>query len=733
MKKLLLFLILFPLLLFAQRQQPKVGLVLSGGGAKGFAHIGVLEAIEKAGVQIDYVGGTSMGSIVGGLYAAGYSPKQIQQVIDKEDFMQLLQDKVPRREKPFFKKNFGEKYAFSLPIKKGEIGLPLGLSKGQNALNLLTELLAPVDEINDFSKLPIPFYCIATNIENGKQALLEKGSLPLAIRASAAFPSLLNPVEIDGELLVDGGIVNNFPADVMKEKGMDIIIGVDVQGQLLKREELESVASILLQIVNFQIYDKSAERVKLLNVYIKPDVIDYSVVSFDKKKEILNEGYKVARKYQSVFDSIGKLQIKKPRPKLLLKEEKFLIDRIIINGNKNYTDNYILGKLQLKKGDSVSYKNISKKINTLTATNNFARIDYHLDKSFSGKRLSILVKEDDVQTYLRMGVHYDLLYKSAILVNYNHKKLLFQNDELSFDVGIGDRIRYDLEYLVDNGLAPSYGFSSRYNSFKSTFPFNETVNNINIKYEDFTNAIYIQTTLDRKFAVGIGLENKWIKASSRTILTNNGEDTLFDDSNYLNSFAFLKLDTFDKEMNPTKGFYADIGFKWFMWSDRNDILNKLAVNSEEFHQFSQLQGSISFATTFWDKLTFQYISEAGYTLGRKASQVFDFRLGGYNQNYINNFKPMYGYDTAELTNQSFLRSEFNFRYKVFNKQYASFIANYARVEEDIFAGGSLFKNTKSGYAVGYGVETFLGPIELKYSWSPDHKEQYWLFNLGFWF
>ena len=729
MKKLLI-LLLFPALMLAQ-EQPKVGLVLSGGGAKGIAHIGILKELEKAGVQIDYIGGTSMGAIVGGLYAAGYTADQIEEAVFETDFMSLLQDKVPRKEKPFFSKVNGEKYAVSLPIKKGSLGLPLGLSKGQNVLNFLTELLAPVDEISDFSKLPIPFYCIGTNIETGEEEVLETGSLPLALRASAAFPSLLNPVDIEGKLLVDGGVVNNFPADVMKKKGVDIIIGVSVQGELLKKDELVSVASLLMQIINFQMYKKSDEQIELLNVYIRPNVIEYSVIGFDQKNEVLDEGYKAAKKYRVVFDSIAKMQPSKRKlPKIELKEKKFIVDRIIIKGNKNYTNNYILGKLQLREGDSVSYKEISKKINTLTATKNFTRIDYHFDKSFHGKKLELTVKEEKIQSYLRLGLHYDLLYKSAVLLNYNHKKLLFQNDELSVDFGIGDKIRYNLEYFVDNGFLTSYGFSTRYNSFNSDFIYDTGL--INGKYSDFSSSLYFQTTFDKKFAIGIGAEHKNIEASTQNI-SSDGKEDFFDRSNYINAYSYLKLDTYNKEMFPTRGFYADIGFKWFLWSDRNNRLEGLLPNSEPFHQFSQLGGTLGFATTFYDKLTFQYTSQAGYTLGKKSFEIFDYHLGGYNQNYINNFIPMYGYDTGGLNNQSYLRSEFNLRYEVLKNHYAMFIANYARVEEDIFDKGSLFKNTKSGYALGYSVETFMGPVELKYTWSPDHSEHYWLFNLGFWF
>ena len=271
---------------------------------------------------------------------------------------------------------------------------------------------------------------------------------------------------------------------------------------------------------------------------------------------------------------------------------------------------------------------------------------------------------------------------------------------MSLDIAIGDRIRYDFQYFIDHGIRPSYGFRSRYNSFKSEFLFDSNL--INIKYNDFTNSLYLKTTFDKKFALGIGVEHKMLHASSENILTN-GVETFFDNSNYLNIYSFLKLDTYDKKMFPTKGFYADLDFKWFVWSDRNNKLSKLAQMSEPFQQFSQIKGTIGFASTFYKKLTLQYTGEAGYTLGKKLSEMFDYRLGGYNQNYINNFTSFYGYDTGSLNDQSYLKSEINLRYQFLEKQYATFIANYARVEENVFTVGNLFDNIKSGYALGYGV------------------------------
>lgn len=725
MKKLIIIILLFPFCLFSQSKQPKIGLVLSGGGAKGFAHVGVLKEIEKAGIKLDYIGGTSMGAIVGGLYAAGYTANQIEKIITDTDFFELLQDKLPRSSKPLFEKENGENTALTLPIQNGSIGLPKGFSKGQSVLNFLTRLLAPVDDIKDFKKLPIPFFCIATNVENGNEVILEKGFLPLALRASGSFPTLLHPIEMDDKLLVDGGIANNFPVEIMRNKGIDIIIGVNVQGKLFKKEKLNSVVDILNQIVSYQMYNKSDQEIADVDVYLHPDIYNYTVVDFDKGKEILNKGTKEALTKTKAFDSIAKLQEKRyKKEKLILNDNDFVLKKIFIKGNKNYTRAYILGTLQLQVEDVLNQKIFTEKINNLTATDNFRRIDYNFTNSPNGKILHLNLKENNVNTKLRLGIHYDLLYQSGVLINYTKKKAILKNDVFSVDFVIGDNLRYNLDYFVDNGFYTSFGLKSRYNVFKTDVTYNQNnISRLNVKYRDFTNSIYVQTKFDRKFAIGIGFEHKHIFADSDNFLLNN-KPAIYDKSSYLNTFGYLKLDSYDKKIFTTKGFFADIGFKWFLAS---------SDYNKDFHQFSQVKGKLGFATTFWNKLTFQYESEAGITLGSVDSEVFDFNLGGYNQNYINNFVSLYGYEIGDFTGQSFLKSTFHLRYQFINNNFATFIANYARAEDDLFKTGNLFANTKSGYALGYSLNTIIGPIELKYSWTPDLNRNYWLFNLGFWF
>ena len=276
--------------LFSQ-EDPKIGLVLSGGGAKGLAHIGALKVIDSLGIKIDYVGGTSMGAIVGGLYAAGYSAKELDSIFKSTDLTELIQDNVPRSAKTFYEKDDSERYALSLPFDDFKVSFPEGISGGQNIYNEFVRLLYHVKDIQDFNKLPIPFLCIATNIETGKPVLLDNGYLPEAIMASGTLPSLFEPSEVNGQILIDGGVVNNYPLDEVKAKGADIVVGVDVQDALAKRDALSSATEILVQINNYRTVKDMVNKIKETDIYIKPNIQDFSVIDFELRDEIIRKWF----------------------------------------------------------------------------------------------------------------------------------------------------------------------------------------------------------------------------------------------------------------------------------------------------------------------------------------------------------------------------------------------------------------------------------------------------------
>ncbi|MEX1384042.1 patatin-like phospholipase family protein, partial [Lutibacter sp.] len=587
MKRTLIFVFFLTFLVSFSQEKPanqdlKVGLVLSGGGAKGLAHVSVLKVLEEAGVRVDYIGGTSMGAIIGALYASGYTANQLDSILKVIDFDLILTDQMPRKSKPFYEKEIGEKYALSLPVKNKRVGIPRALSEGQSVLNLLTKLTQHVNNITDFNKLPIPFVCIATNLETGKQEILNSGFLPEAVKASGSFPTLLAPVEIDEKILTDGGIVNNFPVDEVISMGADIIIGVDIQSGLDKKDNLSSAVAIINQIVGFQMYKTLDYKYGKVDVLIKPDVTHYNVISFDKKKEIMKAGDEAAREHMDNLRAIAKQQTTKETPKIKTKQLQYDISDIRIQGNLNYTRAYILGKLNLKKQDKTGYNKLIQSINNLYATGNFENVQYKIlddTENEEGSVLSLKVKEHRISNYLQLGAHFDDLYKTGIIINSTAKHLFNKNDIISADIILGDNIRYNFDYFIDNGFYTSFGVKSRYNSFNANLNFEQTnsniedsnVNEINLVYEDFTNQIYFQTVFNRKFALGVGGEHKHLKVFTETIsslestVSANREKRLyFDNSDYLNLIAYLKIDTYDKKYFQKYGVFLDTEFRWFL-------------------------------------------------------------------------------------------------------------------------------------------------------------------------
>ncbi|RKS94968.1 NTE family protein [Flavobacterium limicola] len=732
MKKIALLLIVFTnLAVFSQEQKrPKIGLVLSGGGAKGFAHIGVLKVLEEAGVKIDYIGGTSMGAVIGGLYASGYNASQIDSIFQATDFNELINDFIPRSSKNFYERRNDELYALVLPFNKMKIGIPEALSKGMYNYNLLSRITRNVRHIKDFNQLPIPFLCIGTNIETGEEVLLNKGNLAQAMIASSAFPSLFSPVEIDGKILVDGGVVNNYPIEEVRKLGADIIIGVDVQNDLLDRTQLKDATKILVQITNLQSIERMKKNVTNTDIYIKPDITQYGVISFDKGKEIIRKGEEAAF---AVYEQIKKIVDESSpyrKPKLELSSDSIQVRAIKSNELDNYTKEYVIGKLRFKPGAKTCYDDLLKGINNINATKNFSAISYSLEPNKEDVDLHISLKENPTKTYLKFGLHYDNLFKSGVLVNLTRKKTLFKNDIASLDIILGDNIRYNLDYYIENGFNLSFGFKSHYNQFNrnvakeisSTTLNNPDINSINVDFTDMTNQAYFQSLFVQKFLIGGGVELKYLKIKSETLAN---VDPIIDNSNYLSLFGYLKFDSFDNKYFPKKGWYFSGDIQSYLLSSNY---------TGNFQPFSIAKGDFGVAATLFKNTTVKFQTDAGFSFGQESVAFFNFILGGYGYNPLNNFKYLYGYDYLSVAANSYIKSTATVDYEFLKKNHFNFSANFANIGDRIFETVDWISIPKySGYAVGYGLETVIGPIEIKYSWSPEQPKGFTWFSIGFLF
>lgn len=730
------------------KQAPKVGLVLSGGGAKGLAHIGVLKIIEEAGVTIDYVGGTSMGAIVGALYASGYSAKELDSIFRTTDFASLIQDNVPRSAKTFYEKDDSERYALGLPFNNFKVSFPQAISGGQNIYNELVRLLYHVKDVDDFNELPIPFVCVATNVETGEEVLLNSGYLPEAIMASGTFPSLFEPAEIDGEILIDGGVVNNYPIDEVKALGANLIIGVDVQHDLAKRESLSSATEILLQINNYRTVNDMKKKSAETDIYIRPNIDDYSVVDFERSLEIIDSGEKAGKENSNVLKELAEKQEKKNSLQTpVITADSLTINRLIIEGNNSYTRGYVKGKLRFDLAKPISFDKLRQGTNNLAATGNFKAIRYKLASNGLGTDLILKLKEDSDRMFIKMGAHYDDLFKSAALINLTRKNFFLKDDVASFDFILGDHLRYNFEYYVDKGAYWSFGINSNFTNFDEEIDFNlirsnfdviddPNISEISLDVTDLTNQIYLQTVVREEFAFSVGLEHKLLRYSTRTLsqisetddatfVPVSGERTFFENSNYFSTYGRLMLDTYNDKYFPTKGLFFDGDFHFYVFSsDFND----------NFKEFSIAKARMGTAFKIFPQLALNIETEGGFKLGTSGVSSFDFVLGGFGNDLINNFIPFFGYDFLSLPGNSYVKAYTRLDLEIAPKNHILFTANVANVDDDLFRTGEWFTEPNfSGYGVGYGFESFLGPVQIYYSWTPQLDDSNVFFSVGYWF
>ncbi|WP_316928138.1 hypothetical protein [Gillisia marina] len=315
---------------------------------------------------------------------------------------------------------------------------------------------------------------------------------------------------------------------------------------------------------------------------------------------------------------------------------------------------------------------------------------------------------------------------------------MFTNDVASLDVVLGDNFRYNFQYYIDKGYYWSLGVKSRYNTFNKGIPFDFVdsnanvdgigINKVEVDYQDYTNQLYVETQFQQIFSFGVGIEHKYLKVTTETLgntTASANPNGTFEKSNYYSTFGYLKLDSFDNKHFPTKGVYFDGDFHLYAFS--SDYNNN-------FNEFSIAKGTVGYVFSPFNKFTTRISSETGFRIGQEGPNSLDFFLGGYGNDFINNFIPFYGYDFISISGDSYIKGMLELDYEIFRKNHITLSANFANVENELYTTGNWFSTPDyTGYALGYGIETFLGPVEVKYSYSPEIKQNEWFISFGFWF
>jgi NTE family protein len=694
------FMCLLPSVLNAQdaKPQPKVGLVLSGGGAKGFAHIGVLQVLEEAGLRVDYIAGTSMGAIIGALYSIGYTPGQIKEIVMDQNWLDLFDDQVMRRFLPMVGKDHANRFTAIFPIKQGKVGMPSGLITGQKLQTLLARLTWPVHQVRDFRNLPIPFRCLATNLENGQRVVLNQGVVSEALRASMSIPTVFVPMEIDGALLVDGGLVDNLPVAEVLKMGADIVVGVDVSATLRTKEQLNSLIEVLDQTINFQTYAWVQEQRKLCQLLLVPDLSGYTPADFNRVESLIEKGEQAAREalpeLKKLMDSMGLEKITQPRPNLAPPESIFIYN-IEIDGLSRVSRKSVISELGLKSNSWISLQNLNQAIDKVYSTQFFEKVSYLLEPGQGGNCLKVKVVEKDHQV-LGLGFRYDSNTNAEILVGLNFKNLIGHSSLLAINLRLGDSPELKLSEFIHPGLGPGLGERISLGIVKyPVFLYQDGQRWASFNYTVGSGDIFLGTIYSKSLELGGGIRMEYFERTPDIAPSGIPEIS----GRHLTVTVSLNIDTYNRSEFPTRGHKISVSH---IMANR-----EMAGRADFFKKLGQWQGCFPLNKIF----SFSGNLFWGNVSGQDIPAHYRFYLGGLDQRQ--GVISMAGLKPMELTGNNVMGLGIGAQYEAFSNRFIYGSWNIGKAGDVYWKDQINRQNLISGIAIGFGVLSPVGPIKIE--------------------
>lgn len=713
---------------------PKIGLVLSGGGARGFAHIGVLKVLEEEGIDVDFIGGTSMGSIVGGLYAMGYSVQDIAKLAKTQDWDYVLNDRINRKDIGFYEKYEAERHILSLALKGRKISIPPGLVYGQNVTHLLTSLTNPAFQNKSFNDLEKPFLCMATDLLSGKAIKLDTGNLALAIRASMSVPSAFAPLKYGPYYLVDGGVLNNFPAQYVKDLGADYLIGVDIQTPLYQQDEIDNLVKVLSQSIFLNGEAIFQENLKLIDFLIKPPIDPFTALDFDRADSLIKRGENYAKsilpQLHRFLDSIGYEQTSVRGAYNSFPEMDMLyVDYVEFQGNHKVSDKYLSKQLDIHPDDEVSLKELDQKINRLYGTKLFHTIFYELKYTEDGKTAIYIKMEEAASFEVNVGAHYNDYTKAGLLLNLTSRNLGFPNGRLSIDLALGKIGRLNAAYVVDNGLIPGFGFEvSAFSQYG--YVYSNDKKEISFDLGVTKNTGYGLMTFNNimRFRAGYILEENKI--------SQNVSFIQFDDLTNVNIsvFADYTIDTYDRLYFPNKGFsfYSKFDYGAGNNTDIYVLEDESILYFDNEYTYStitaDIRGVVNLSKNFSliPGLYFRKIVPENVSINRLSF------FGGFQKTYVESYLPFPGYDFMELDGHTAIFPSLKLRYNFLKNNYIFLKGNLLSLDLNLDKGideNELY----SGFHIGYSYYSPFGPITLSMAKAFPRNKYVFDISIGFWF
>ena len=734
MKKLIYFILLCTGILLQATASPldstrkKVGLVLSGGGAKGMAHIGALKVIEEAGIPIDYVVGTSMGSIIGGLYAIGYTPEQMDSMVRVQDWGFLLSDRTPRSDKNMAEREADEQYIISVPFSKNSLKeVTGGLIKGQNIANLFSELTLGYHDSIDFNKLPIPFACVSEDIVKGQEKIFHEGVLATAMRASMAIPGVFTPVRLDSLVLVDGGVVNNYPVNVARTMGADIIIGVDVQSELKPANELNSAGSILGQLIDLMGQDLYLKNLEETDTHIKVNVHGYSAASFTTQAidTLIIRGEEAAREQWSSLkqlkDKIGIDDKYVPiRPDKYEPTNWIMVRNIHFNGVDEKDEEWIMKRCELKENAMNSIRRIEDATSIIRSNTSYSNVTYVLTKSDDGRfDLTYTVKMKQ-EHRINIGIRFDSEEIASLLLNFRSTLKTSLPSYLSGTLRLGKRYAAKLTYGIEPSPLTSVDLTYlfQYNDLdyylNGKRAFNSTVcyNMGEIAYHN----VWLRNV---RFGLGVRFE----LYNYEKFLYNNMDysNMNYNSEHFFTYFANLHYDTYDKAYFPSKGVRFD-GMYSLYTDNFTDYQNRTP--------FSSVSGAFEGVVPITNHLSLLPGVYGRFLIGNHIPLPKMNVMGGdIMHQYLPDQLPFIGSTHIELMDNSLLIGALKLRQRIGNIHYLSLIGNYALSSTEI--RNLLNERSMFGCGISYGIDSMFGPLEATLNYMNHANRVNLYINLGY--
>ena len=782
-----LLLLIAPMTTYSQdstsvRTRPKVGLVLSGGGAKGAAHIGVLKYIEEIGIPIDYIAGTSMGSIVGGMYALGYSSEEILSIISEVDWDRLISDQVERKKISYERKSESRSQLVTIPFSVGtdqvelqsrsfKNSLPTGIVSGDNLINLFNSLSVGYSDPVDFNDLPTPFLCIATNVINGEADVLNKGVFSKSLRASMAIPVLFDPVKIDDVLYADGGLVNNFPAEQCRAMGADYVIGVSMSPGL--ESDPENLTSLFSQVKQLKeiITDKEYENYhKKCDIFISPDLKGVGMLSFDAESvaRVTESGYEAAAMLEAEFKALkDKLIVdttsaheddSSVKKAVNILRESVLISGIEMDGVEKDIEKWMRRRCTVKVGEYVRKEDIDNSVSVYYGTGKFDSITYTLHED-STNADSYILKFKFVENQphdLGLGFRFDSQDMLSVLLHLGINRNRMSGVKADLSAKLGGNQWLNANFSYGHMLYPRINVSYKFrNSELDTYDMDALV--MNMKFLQHKFRVYLSENYSRTISLGAGLEAELLTPRKVMYLYHDAVDMDTKPVNTLGSFAYFHYDNLDKASFATRGLTGKIDFTWkdMMFSSKATdplgygsvvfglegyvpiIENRLVLIPQVYASVLFGKGATSGSTDSWNPV---------FDGPVPAYPALNNVIGGTEMGrYIDQQLPFIGVNKISLAfnNVGILRTDI--RTRLFKNHYLTAMFNYARSsidlknffkESDELLWGDLYSYNSSnwwGAGVRYSIDTKLGPLSFDVSSSNISKSVNLYFSLGYYF